>query len=233
MAVSKMSFVLHEKDGTVTGREITFDGLYAIGYAGRNMAKTMEHIRELEEQLGVPAPKKIPTIFQMSNQLLTQEKDLFFVGENSCGEVEYIIITDGDAIYIGLGSDHTDRKLESASVPKAKQVAPKPIATDIWRFDDMKDHWDSIRLRSYQVVDGKEIRYQDGTLADILPVDFLLNEMKNRIGDMSHAVIFSGTVPLLGGFKYGENFRCEMEDETLGRKIVHDYNINVITEEER
>lgn len=231
--MSVMKFTLHEKNGETSVKEIPFDGLYAIGYAGRNMAKTMEHIKELEEQLGVPAPKKIPTIFQMSNEILTQEKDLFFVGNNTCGEVEYIMITCGGEIYIGLGSDHTDRKLESASVPKAKQVCLKPIAKDMWRFEDMKDHWDSIRLRSWQMVDGEEVAYQDGTLADILPVDFLLGQMKERIGDMSHAVIFSGTVPLSGGFKYGENFRCEMEDETLGRKIVHDYNIHVITEEER
>lgn len=76
------------------------------------------------------------------------------------GEVEYIIITQGDEIYIGLGSDHTDRKLESASVPKAKQVCPKPIGHDIWKYSDLKDHWDSIKLNSYQTVDGKEIPYQ-------------------------------------------------------------------------
>lgn len=230
--MSTITFTLH-KGGEAVELPIQYDQLFAIGYAGRNMEKTMEHIRELEEQLGVPAPKKIPTIFQMSNQNLTQDHDLYFVGGDTCGEVEYIIITDGEKIYIGLGSDHTDRKLESASVPKAKQVALKPIARDVWDFEDMKDHWDSIILRSYQTVDGKEVPYQDGTLADILPVDFLMNEMKTRIGEVSHSVIYSGTVPLMNGFKYGSNFRCEMVDEVLNRKIAFDYDIKVITEEER
>ena len=190
-------------------------------------------IKELEEQRGVPAPKKIPTIFQMSNMLLTQDPDIDFVGNNTCGEVEYIIITQGDEIYIGLGSDHTDRKLESASVPKAKQVCPKPIGHDVWKYDDLKDHWDSIKLNSYQTVDGKEIPYQQGTLADILPVEHLLKELRERIGDVSHCVIYSGTVPVLNGFQYGENFRCEMIDETLNRSLSMNYNIHVITEEER
>lgn len=230
--MSTMTFKLH-KNGTVTDLPIQYDGLYAIGYAGRNLEKTMEHIKELEEQLGVPAPKKIPTIFQMSNQNLTQDEDLFFVGADSCGEVEYIIITQGEKLYIGLGSDHTDRKLEAASVPKAKQVAVKPIAYDVWEYEDVKDHWDGIILRSYQMVNGEEIPYQDGTLADILPVEFLLNELNERIGDVSHAVIFSGTVPLMNGFKYGDTFRFEMIDTVLDRKIEHKYNVQVITEEER
>ena len=119
---SKITFTLHA-DGKSTEKTIVYNQLLAIGYAGRNIAKTMEHIKELEEQLGVPAPKKIPTIFQMSNMLLTQDPDIDFVGNNTCGEVEYIIITQGDEIYIGLGSDHTDRKLESASVPKARHSA--------------------------------------------------------------------------------------------------------------
>lgn len=230
--MSNMTFKLH-KNGTVQDLPVEFDSLFAIGYAGRNLEKTMEHIKELEEQLGVPAPKKIPTIFQMSNQNLTQDEDLFFVGGDSCGEVEYIIITQGEKLYIGLGSDHTDRKLEAASVPKAKQVAVKPIAVDVWEYEDMKDHWDGILLKSYQTVDGEEIQYQDGSLADILPVDFLLKELNERIGDVSHAVIFSGTVPLMNGFKYGDTFRMEMIDTVLDRKIEHKYNVKVITEEER
>lgn len=229
---SNITFTLHA-DGKDTPLNVVYDQLFAIGYAGRNIAKTMEHIKELEEQLGVPAPKKIPTIFQMSNMILTQDPDIHFVGENTCGEVEYIIITQGDEIYIGLGSDHTDRKLESASVPKAKQVCPKPIGHDVWKYSDLKDHWDSIKLVSYQTVNGEEVAYQQGTLADILPVEHLLNELRERVGDISHSVIYSGTVPVLNGFKYGENFRCEMIDETLGRTLSMNYNINVISEEER
>lgn len=229
---SKIMFTL-QADGQSTPLPVEYDQLLAIGYAGRNIAKTMEHIKELEEQLGVPAPKKIPTIFQMSNMLLTQDPDINFVGNDSCGEVEYIIITQGEEIYIGIGSDHTDRKLESASVPKAKQVCPKPIGHEVWRYSDVKDHWDSIKLNSYQVVDGVEVPYQKGTLADILPVEHLLGELKERIGDVSHCVIYSGTVPVLDGFKYGSKFRCEMIDETLGRTLSMEYEINVISEEER
>ena len=106
--MSCMNFTVHNKEGE-SPLDLEFERVFAIGYAGRNMEKTMEHIRELERELGVPAPKKIPTIFQCGNYVLTQERDLAFVGEKSCGEVEYVIVIRQGKIYIGVGSDHTDR----------------------------------------------------------------------------------------------------------------------------
>lgn len=231
--MSLINFRLH-RGGQVSELAVEYSDLIVIGYAGRNIAKTMEHIKELEEELGVPAPKKIPTIFQCSNMLLTQEEEIHFIGNDSCGEVEYIIVVQGDRLYIGLGSDHTDRKLESLSVPKAKQVCPKPISRDLWDYQDLADHWDQIKLVSYQTVDGEEVPYQRGGVIDILPPETILSELKTRFGsDISHSIIYSGTVPVLNGFKYGSRFRCEMIDEKLDRKLELCYNIKVISEEER
>lgn len=227
-----MNFTVHSKQGE-TPLELEYERVFAIGYAGRNMEKTMEHIRELERDLGVPAPKKIPTIFQCGNYVLTQETDLAFVGEKTCGEVEYVIVLKQGNIYIGLGSDHTDRELEAASVPKAKQICAKPICEDLWEYEEIKEHWDRIRLRSWQTVDGREVSYQEGTLADILPVEVILKELDERVGNIDNCVIFSGTVPVLNGFKYGTVFRYEMEDEVLGRRLAASYHVNVISEEER
>lgn len=230
--MSTMNFNLMTKNGN-SDVQIDYERVFAIGYAGRNIDKTMEHIRELERDLGVPAPKKIPTIFQCSNFVLTQDKDLSFLGKKTCGEVEYVIIMNHGKIYIGVGSDHTDRDLEATNVPKAKQICAKPICHDIWDYEDMKNHWDEIELNSWQTVDGEEIRYQAGTLADILPVERILKELNERVGRIDNCVIFSGTVPVLDGFCFGEAFRYEMVDKKLGRKITSSYNVDVITEEER
>lgn len=230
--MGKMNFTLKNLSGDEK-LAVNYDELLVIGYAGRNMEKTMEHIKELEEQLGVAPPKKIPTIFECSHELLSQEDNIRFVGKDTCGEVEYVIVLANGNTYIGIGSDHTDRKLESISVPKAKQVCPKPIGKELWNYDDIKDHWDQIKLVSYQTIDGKEILYQDGSLADILPVEKILSELKERVGDIQNSVIYSGTVPLVSGFAYGDNFKCMMIDEVLNRTLSLDYNVKVISEEER
>lgn len=230
--MSKISFRLHQ-GGSVKPLEMEYQHLFAIGYAGRNMEKTMEHIRELERDLGVPAPKKIPTIFECSNLLLTQDEDLQFVGGRTCGEVEYVILLCDGKMYIGVGSDHTDRELEGQNVLKAKQICPKPIGFEVWDYEELRDHWDSIQVRSFQTVDGAEIPYQEGTLADILPPETILKELRTRVGDIQNSVIFSGTVPALAGFQFGTTFRCELIDQTLSRSISCFYRATAITEEER
>lgn len=212
--------------------EISFNKVYVIGYSGRNMKKTQEHIDELEKELGVAPPKYIPTIFQCSKENVTQDSNLKFIGENTSGEAEYVILVQDKKLYIGLGSDHTDRKLESISVPKSKQVCLKPIADEIWEYEILKDHWDEIELKSYITIDGKETEYQVGSLKDILPVDKILNELENRAGNINNSIIFSGTVPLKDGFKFGNKFRAEMVDKKLNKKIEFSYEINVISEEE-
>ncbi|NMW84356.1 DUF2848 family protein [Peptoniphilus sp. AGMB00490] len=197
------------------------------------MEKTQEHIDELERELGVKPPKRIPTIFEVSKEIVTQDTELKFVGEQTSGEVEYIILIKNGRIYITVGSDHTDRGLESVSIFKSKQVCLKPIAKEIWDYDDIKDHWDSIKLVSSQVINGKEIEYQNDTLASILPVEKIITELKERVGNIENSIIYSGTVPLVDGFKYGNKFNSKMVDDVLGKTINLNYEINVIPEEER
>ncbi len=213
--------------------EFNYDKCFVIGYSGRNIEKTKEHIDELERELGVKPPKFLPTIFECSKEIVTQDSDLKFVGNRTSGECEYVILLGEDDIYITLGSDHTDRDLESVNIFKSKQVCLKPIAKDAWKYDEVNDHWDDIKLNSYTTISGKEVLYQEGTLGDILPVEKILSELKKRVGDIDNSVIFSGTVPTKDGFFFGDNFRAEMIDEKLNRKIEFSYDVNVIAEEER
>lgn len=207
--------------------------LFAIGYAGRSREKTMEHIRELERELGVPAPKRIPTIFQCSTCLLTQEDQIAFVGGDTSGEVEYVLVKQGEKLFVGVGSDHTDRKLESSDVLKAKQLCAKPIGRVLWPYEEVKDHWDSLQLESRQRVEGKELQYQKGTVAEILPPEEILKQLAERVGEAENMVVFSGTVPTLQGYRFGDGFYYSMTDPVLGRSIQAGYDMELIPEEER
>jgi len=204
--------------------------VYVVGYSGSNKEKIYEHIRELEEQLNVAPPKKIPTVFEVSKEMLTQDKNLYFVGEKTSGECEFVIIMKDSKIYIGLGSDHSDRELEAISVPKAKQICLKPVSKEVWEYEEIKDHFSKIKLSAKS--DWKD--YQEGTLADIISVEEILEELKKSLGaPVDNCVIFSGTVPLVAGYEYGNNFSLELNDEVLGRKIAFDYDVNVVPDEAR
>ncbi len=55
--------------------DLTFDNAYCIGYSGRNVEKTKEHIAELKE-LGVPEPNSVPEIYHL-DPLLFRQNNLF------------------------------------------------------------------------------------------------------------------------------------------------------------
>ena len=52
-------------------------------------------------------------------------------------------------IFVGCGSDHTDRKVEAYSVTVSKQMCDKPIASGLWELEDVIGHWDKMILRSW------------------------------------------------------------------------------------
>lgn len=230
----KIKFKVKGKDNSSIGQiEFDLNRLLIVGYSGSNIEKIKEHIKELKEHLGVPEPKRIPTIFECSRELLTTEKNIKFIGDMTSGEVEYLIIKHSNEIYIGIGSDHTDRKLESISVPKAKQICPKPIGEEVWLYKDVKEHWNEIEAESYQNIDRKKVLYQKGKLSEILPVEKIISELENRVGNIEDSVIFSGTVPLVSTFKYGNEFICKIFDKNNNSTLNLNYKINKISEEEK
>lgn len=209
--------------------EVNVSSLCIIGYSGRNIKKTLEHINELSA-LGVEAPKSVPEIYRCGTSILTQDKIIETVGRESSGEIEFIFFKHYGELYIGIGSDQTDRSMESYHMKKSKQVCQKPIGTTIWKYEDLKNHWDRICLTSWQTIDGEEVLYQKGTAADILPLEALYSAVESFDSNMEDRVIFSGTVPLIAGFKYGSSFRGCIEDPVLNRSLNLSYDIRVVAE---
>lgn len=207
--------------------------LYITGYSGRDEKSTARHIEELEKNLGIKPPAKIPTIFECSRRILTSSEEIDVFGSQNSGEAEYVMVLKSGKIYIGLGSDHTDRKLESYDICRAKEIMPKVISPVLWDYEEIKEHFDEIQLVSFQKKDGEKFIYQEGTLEEILPPKRILQELVERIGEIGDSVVFSGTIPLKDKFFYGDFFKASMVDEKLGRSISIKYKLNFITENER
>lgn len=222
-----MNYNLITKQG-ITREAFDLDKLIVVGFAGKDIKKTMEHIQELEAE-GIPCPKSVPVVYQCAKGLLTTEDTIEVVAGNTSGEVEYLILVRDGKYYIGVGSDHTDRKLEAISIHKSKQVCLKPYATDFWAYDEIKDHFDEIRLVSSQVIAGKEVEYQAGVTSDLLPLARIIAEIEKETST-NNSLIFTGTVPLKSGFKFGDKFSCKIIDEKLNREIALTYTITVIPE---
>ncbi|MDU4961898.1 MAG: DUF2848 family protein [Sporomusaceae bacterium] len=212
----------------VSREEISLSKLIVVGFAGRDIEKTMEHIKELEQE-GIKCPKTVPVVYQCSTALLTTDDQIEVIADRTSGEVEYLILVRNGKYYIGLGSDHTDRELEAVSIHKSKQVCLKPYCPDFWAYDEIKDHFDAIKLVSTQVIDGREIAYQDGLTQDLLPLERIVAAVEKETG-IADSLIFTGTVPLANGFKFGSQFACKLVDEKLNRQLALRYRVVAIPE---
>lgn len=224
--MNKFVFSVIEKDGTANKMVVDIKANVMIGFAGRDIEKTMEHIKELAV-IGLKEPKTIPEIYR-TPLTVTQGTCIDCCGGGSSGELEFGILQHEGELYVCAASDHTDRSMEGYNTIKSKAVCGKPIGFDMWRYEDIKDHWDDLKMVSWQVENGKEELYQDGTAAAILPFEKLVQSAKASMGDIEDVMIFSGTVPLLHGLAYGTNFRAEIVDEELNRKLHLNYAINIL-----
>src|SRR5512137_2518918 len=108
--------------------DIDFTDLVIAGWAGRDRKAIDHHIEELAA-IGVPRPSTVPLYYRVAANQITQCERVQVVGNGSSGEVEcFVFALDGE-LYVTIGSDHTDRKLESHSVALSKQLCVKPIGT--------------------------------------------------------------------------------------------------------
>src|SRR5687768_15705876 len=105
--------------------------LIIAGWTGRDRAAVDRHIRELAE-LGVRPPARTPIFYRVAASLLTTSAAVDVIGRESTGEVECVLLNHGGEWWVGVGSDHTDRKAETVGVTLSKQLCPKPLAASLW-----------------------------------------------------------------------------------------------------
>ncbi len=197
------------------------------GYVGRNQEEVARHVEELKLE-GIPAPESTPVLFHNAPTILTQDDEILVYGGKTSGEAEFVLLYQAGEVYVGTGSDHTDRELESVSITKSKLICPNIMSRAIWRLADVLPQWDRIMLRSWVDVDGEPILYQEAPLAAILSPHDLKEFVMSRVkdGDDEGLVIFSGTISTIPvQMLYGDRFTVQLEDPHTGRSLSCSYAV--------
>jgi hypothetical protein len=212
--------------------EFSARAMINLGYAGRNEAAVRHHIEELAKE-GVAPPASIPMCIPMPVNALTTDSEIEVMSEKTSGEVEIAFLHQGGNVYVGIGSDHTDRELERANMALSKQVCANVVSKRVWNLDDVKKQWDELVMQSWVSDEsGNETLYQSASLGTLLPFPALLKcageALKNP--DTDGLVIYSGTVGLLKSkFIYAPGFRCELTDPALKRSLECRYRVRTLS----
>ena len=206
------------------------NSLVIAGWTGRNVAALEAHIKELEA-IGVKRPKTVPIFYRVACSTLTTAMFIEVMADKSSGEVEFVLFALDDGLWLGVGSDHTDRKAETIGVTLSKQLCAKPVGLTLWRYDEVKPHWDKLVLRSFVPDGGKRRLYQEGPVTNMRSPEELINLYTGGDKLAPGTAMFCGTFAVHGDISYSGTFDMELEDPVLGRKLTHGYKIVSLPDE--
>ncbi len=218
------------RDGSSRKQGFTIQRMYNFGSATRDPETAVAHQQEVAKSgihiaFDVPAPR----IYPIALHALTFEDELFVQSERTSGEVEIVVLV-SDQIYVGVGSDHTDRALETVSIPGSKQACANHLAPVFWPYEEMRDAWDGCTLRSW--VDGR--LYQEvGVDAFLAPEDVVRTlRARGQAVPERDFLIFCGTIVSVDKeLGYGSEWRYELEGDN--RRIGAEYRVVDILSEMR
>lgn len=202
------------------------------GWTGRDADAIRHHIHELE-LLGVPAPSSVPLHYRASASLLTQSDTIEVIGFESSGEAEPVLFFASGEWWITVGSDHTDRRVETYSVAVSKQMCPKPVARAAWRWSDVAGYQDELELHSRIFENGKWVDYQQGTFASIRPLESLRDGSYPGESLDAGSFVFCGTLTAIKnaageGIRPASQMELEIRDPRRNRSIIHRYAVDML-----
>ena len=181
-----------------------------------------------------------------SRYLLTNENVIEVQGPHTSGEIEFVVFTHEGKLHVTVGSDQNDRSLDPLwtqllgriqDTAKSKQMVPAVTASEAWLYDDVKDHWDDIVLKSRVTTSGELINYQSFALSHLLDIDYYKHNQSWILDNGS--ILLGGSGPILPSvpnniFKgqdtlqdivFPMDFHMEISDPILGRTISHKYDV--------
>ena len=216
-------------DGPAVERTFDVRRQYNLGSATRDADVARHHQEEVAKEgiqiaFDIPAPR----IYPIGPWALTTHTDIAVQGSRTSGEVEIVLVVDDD-LYIGVGSDHTDRALERTSIPWSKQACPNILAPALWRWSDVADHWDECQLSCD--LDGEPYQ-RVGVAAFLAPLDVLALVRERAEVPERGFVVFCGTyVSVTGELGFGSRWSFGLSDPVLGRQIEHAYEVSELLPE--
>jgi len=220
---------IHRLDRESEHIELSVTRVFNAGWAGRDRAAVQNHIDELRA-IGVPPPKHVPTLFALGNHLLSTQDAIQVHGDETSGEVEYVLFRHNGEIFITVGSDHTDRRLEKHSIAKSKNLCLNVMAPEAWPFEEVEEHFDRLILECSVSLGGTDKLYQKDTVAALIGPYYWLTQLEDRLDRLEDGLVFfSGTIGTKAGLVTGDAYHFSLTDPLLHRSISHRYRCEVLT----
>jgi hypothetical protein len=213
-----------ERDGSSTPLPVTPARVYNLGSATVDPTSAVAHQEEVADvgvriAFDIPAPR----IYPMAVSSITTDDVIGVHHGETSGEVELVIVVVEGEVYLGIGSDHTDRVLERESIIWSKQYSPSVLGGQVWRWNDVEPHWDRLVLESW--VDGK--LYQSSPAAVFRRPDDLLAVLAERVVELPKSyLVYCGTYTTIANtIEFGTTWTARLADSETATELALRYDV--------
>ena len=195
---SSFIFRPHIYDGqSVTTPDVLIDNVYVADSLGTNLS-----------------------ISRITNDRLTTSPEIQVLGDNTIAQAAILLIAAGAGMLIGIASNHKYIDQEDP------QLFSKPISRQVWRFQNVADHWKFLSIQSS--CETGEI-FQNGNLAEFAPIDDIITLIASNQSSLEKgtAILCVG-LPLLKSGRPSSSYNLKLSDQEKDQVLELNYQVRPI-----
>lgn len=213
-----------EPSGVDTPLSVTPERVYNLGSATVDASSAVAHQEEVADvgvriAFDIPAPR----IYPMAVSSITTDATIGVHSAATSGEAELVLVVHDGELYLGVGSDHTDRELERASIIWSKQYSPSVLGRRVWRWADIESRWSTLVLES--TVDGE--LYQSSLASVFLAPPKILEILAERVTSLpANYLVYCGTYTSIDKkIRFGTTWTATLRDADSDDRLDVSYDV--------
>jgi hypothetical protein len=198
--------------------------VYNLGSATVDAGQAVAHQNEVADVgVRIAFDRPAPRVYPMAVSSITTDDCIGVHHERTSGEAELVLVVDDGELYLGIGSDHTDRDLEALSILWSKQYSPSVLGRDVWRWRDVEEDWNQLVLESD--VDGRP--YQSSKAAVFRKPTDILSALSERVQALpSSYVVYCGTYTTLENtIAFGGHWDVRLVNRRTDDRLAFGYDV--------
>lgn len=233
--MNTLEFTARSAEGYTECVDIPIQRVANCGMAARSVSEEeLEQMFSTLEEIGVNKPDRLPMIAPKPAHLQTTKSEITVNSTTTGGELEFVLLPTEEQIYVTVGVDHKDDWTTDKNLHRANSTCPSVLAPEVWKLEDIRNHWDSLEIRCWTGKKMDHELYQQTTVASFLHPTKLLERVQSKISaPMPGTAIWSGTVSTERGgsvdarpdISSGDFYTMQLVDPYLNRRITHQYDV--------
>lgn len=234
--MTTLRVTVRNADGTTEERALEVARLANCGGSWRE-PPTGEALETIRESRGPGFDPTELIVTPKPHHLITTATEIVVNSTTTGAETEFVLFPTAEGTYLGVGMDHKDfTVVESGGIHRGNSTCPSVVADEVWPLEDVADHWDDLRLRSWTGRGGERELYQEAPLSVFVEPRELIERVAERVTEpVEGTAVWAGTVGSVDDtvrgvnpaptIRRGDYYAVELHDPVENRRLATQYDV--------